>query len=242
MKKRIALLCALTTMTVGAFQSANGQIAAEWDFDTYTISSLMPDPLGGTIFDPAIDSATVLRSVGISAFDDPTNYLADGWGAALDPDKFFEFSFDIDPLSDDFNAKLFSVSMTRGANPTGGPIEFDVLASVDGGAFLPLGMVSMPIPIQSATESFDLSGLGLVSDNLTIRLFGYDSENTGDYGGFWNGLTGSKGPFSAGAILKGNVIPEPSTYALIFGGFALGIVIFRRRLGKKEISEVEAVA
>ncbi len=39
---------------------------------------------------------------------------------------------------------------------------------------------------------------------------------------------------SSGAIsglqFESNVIPEPSTYALIFGGFALGIVLLKRRL------------
>lgn len=34
-----------------------------------------------------------------------------------------------------------------------------------------------------------------------------------------------------------NVIPEPSTYALIFGGLALGLVFFRRRLTVKSEAE-----
>ncbi len=33
--------------------------------------------------------------------------------------------------------------------------------------------------------------------------------------------------------LEVNVIPEPSTYALIFGGFALGVVLLKRRMGSR---------
>ncbi|MCB1122097.1 MAG: PEP-CTERM sorting domain-containing protein [Verrucomicrobiae bacterium] len=45
-----------------------------------------------------------------------------------------------------------------------------------------------------------------------------------------------------GTALNSNaeVIPEPSTYALIFGGLVLGVVIFRRKLGKREALETAA--
>lgn len=58
---------------------------------------------------------------------------------------------------------------------------------------------------------------------------------------FWNeGGASSKiyfDEFSGGIIMDihRNVIPEPKEYALVFGLFALGFFVFRRRFQKKEL-------
>lgn len=50
----------------------------------------------------------------------------------------------------------------------------------------------------------------------------------------------SSGAISGIQFIDPTVIPEPSTYALIFGGLALGVVFIKRRLSKDESSEDEA--
>lgn len=68
--------------------------------------------------------------------------------------------------------------------------------------------------------------------------------NTSDY----QNITKVAVNFSGSGAISGlkftapYVIPEPSTYALIFGGLALGVVLIKRRLSSKEKSSEEGTA
>ena len=85
--------------------------------------------------------------------------------------------------------------------------------------------ITSPNLVYSANDSSLWIGSGIL--NKPIGDF-----NTG---GFWNGsLNGIANPYFGnlgGSIqvrVSSSVIPEPEEYALVFGLFALGFVIFRR--------------
>lgn len=81
-------------------------------------------------------------------------------------------------------------------------------------------------PASWATVSRGTTVTGLsIGDGASYYLQWYSDDVAG---------SGSRDQFGIDDVMVGaNVIPEPSTYALIFGGLALGIVFIRRRLGLK---------
>lgn len=72
------------------------------------------------------------------------------------------------------------------------------------------------------TVTFDLSSLTNVTGTVEVRIYGWDSGSN-------NGDIKFKSNSDTDIVLGGEVIPEPSTYALIFGGIALAVVMLKRR-------------
>jgi hypothetical protein len=85
--------------------------------------------------------------------------------------------------------------------------------------FDPIGSTT-PIASQSTTISSTLFGI----DQLSYLVFNHN--NTGGTGGYTSATTPRFDEFNLVAI------PEPSTYAAIFGLGALGLVVLRRRMKK----------
>ncbi len=100
--------------------------------------------------------------------------------------------------------------------------------------FKNIGLLDMDDSSSTTISFFDASS-SLIS-SVNVSQFGDNSyqESAFNVGGVKQVQIGLA---SSGAItgleFESNVIPEPSTYALIFGGLALGVVIIRRRLGAK---------
>lgn len=71
----------------------------------------------------------------------------------------------------------------------------------------------------------------MVTGSAAVRIRGWDAGSS-------HGDIKFKGTPGPDIVLDGQVIPEPSTYALIFGGVALGgVLVWKRRLRAKLVSE-----
>ncbi|MDA0349775.1 MAG: PEP-CTERM sorting domain-containing protein [Verrucomicrobia bacterium] len=85
----------------------------------------------------------------------------------------------------------------------------------------------------ASTETADGSPAWISADRNTT-ITGISIANGAEYFLRWNGdeISGSGSMDQFGlnnVVINASGIPEPSTYALIFGGLALGIVILKRR-------------
>lgn len=120
------------------------------------------------------------------------------------------------------------------------PKKFELHASTDAFASSDVNLTSGGVHdltgINNTVTTFSdsASGLGTISAGTTVtfRVYGYSAVSTGAAGGFANGTAGVTG--GADLVINGtvNAVPEPSTYAGIFGLLALGFVCVNRRLSK----------
>lgn len=107
-----------------------------------------------------------------------------------------------------------------------GPKSLTARSSIDGFSN-DIGGVQNLTASTSALRSITFSGLTNITTAVTIRLYGWGATGTGGTGGF-----DSNGAVAPNVLLYGSVtaIPEPSTYAALFGALALaGVVVHRRR-------------
>jgi len=89
---------------------------------------------------------------------------------------------------------------------------------------------------QQVPQSFSLTPLGSVAPLTTVsfRLYGFNDNGLGGGGSSGLGNTGSLPGTGGNLVINGNVsvVPEPSSYAAVFGALAFGFVFFTRRLRK----------
>jgi len=117
----------------------------------------------------------------------------------------------------------------RDTGSSNGPDKFAVFTSVDGfTAGKEVDTFNIAGNPSIGTVSFDLSSLSNITGTIEVRIYGWESgANKGDIK--------FKSTSDSDIVLSGEVIPEPSTYALIFGSIALaGVLIVKSRTRIKE--------
>ena len=221
MKKLLIL-----SLLLGSISGLNAQLLV-FDFNGYgggaTASGTLASNLSG---------GTISLGGGVSAFGDSNIFAADGFketslgGAgnnAITRNDFFSFSLSPDTgFALDIDSINYFITRDNAA-PNTGPTDFAVFTSVTG---FTSGdeLDTFSVPGASLSGTVDLSGVTAL-DNITgpveIRFYGWNGDNSA-FAGFGD-TTGND------LVLNGNVIPEPSTYALIFGGLALGVVFLKRK-------------
>jgi len=234
MKIKTLLLTSAATLLLAA-GSASANLIAVWDFNdettgtfggattfsaddgTQSASASLFLPAAGGSSDARIDSnGTTLNAVGSTVAG---NNLQTRRGSRWD-NQSFDLSFNMTGLQDvelSFDAyRLFS-DPTRAA-----PSGFNVFYSTDGTNFTNA----------NTTLTFDTTGYstltfsaGSVLDNeatafIRLTFLADATGNTGD---------GGAGVRFDNIQLNTAVIPEPTTYAALFGIAALGLVLYRRR-------------
>ncbi len=126
----------------------------------------------------------------------------------------------------DISAKLTVDSTLNGGTIV---LEDGALLEVSDGVTL---TISDTVEFVVADGVSDVSEVLSLGDNSTIVMAGYsDEEASGAFANLFKSEDGSSVEFTApeSFVIKGGIIPEPSTYAAIFGAIALGFVAYRRR-------------
>jgi len=171
-------------------------------------------------------------------------YLWRVWGGAvLDSTKFMTWS--VTPTAGnqiDFTGANATFALTFDwDSPVGlhGAETWELHASTDGFASsnIPLGSpMTLSTALQQVQESVPLGVLAAQTGTVTFRLYGYNDTkqdpNSDSAGLAFRGapLTGT----GANLVINGAVsaVPEPSSYAAVFGALAFGFVFLTRRLRK----------
>jgi hypothetical protein len=225
--KKIALI--LSFLILGNYSWS--QVILSWGFSSIPSGSgNQPVPSVADIFGSNISTSSpsgeLTRGAGIAASSRAGGFSAAGFSSsttdfagALAADDFFTFS--VAPDSG-FSINLSSLDINFDTSATG-PQNWGLFSSVDG--------------FTSAIDTFtaDVDG---ASHNLSIGDASYDTLTSSvEFRLVGHGASSGSGTAAfvgsgADIVLNGitSAIPEPSTYALIFGGFALGVVMLKRRI------------
>ena len=240
---QILQLGSLGLIAVGLVGAASLQ--AQSTIATYNIAA----NTGGNDVTPTFASgvtATTLTTTASAGTGFAGTYAKTLWGAgtSLDPTKYMTWSVTPTPGNQiDFAGANATFSLTYNGDSPGGPHGADTWAlhaSTDNFATsdiplannLPLGATFLAqIP-----ESVPLGALATQIGTVTFRLYGYndtkqvllqDSAGLANAGAPFTG-TGSN------LLISGTVsaVPEPSSYAAVFGALAFGFAFITRRLRK----------
>jgi hypothetical protein len=168
------------------------------------------------------------------------------WGAAtsLDPTKYMTWS--VTPTAGnqiDFAGANATFSLTFNGDSPGGPHgadTWDLHASLNNftGSDITLatGMSLGTTFLAQVPESVPLGALATQIGTVTFRLYGYnDTKQVA--GQDSAGLANAGAPFTGtggNLLISGTVsaVPEPSSYAAVFGALAFGFAFITRRLRK----------
>jgi hypothetical protein len=239
-KTHISLLSLMLLLGVSAYATA----PASQNFDAILPqeSTRGQNPsltLDGVIYSTDADDDVVV----VDTIDAITGYLPTlGTGNAIgsvwygNNGTYFQFASELS--ANDF--RLVSLRAEVWGNPTGMAELYEVTAYNEGGI------------VGSATVDFGASGIYGVGDfsitylrqtTLEEELSAYGGANAGllTFGAGWDNIDQVRFTVADGFLLgitmdeivfaepSGSPIPEPSTYAAIFGVSALGLAIWRRR-------------
>ena len=189
-------------------------------------------------------TAANLTTTGVSVGNNLLgSFLWTVWGGStsLNPAKYMQWS--VAPTAGnqiDFTGANATFSLVFGADPGGTPHGADTWqlhASTDGfvSSDIALGSaMSLAPDQQQIPESVSLGVLATQTGTVTFRLYGYnDTSIVANSGGLANNngaLSGTGGDL----LINGTVsaVPEPSSYAAVFGAVAFGFVLITRRLRK----------
>jgi len=126
----------------------------------------------------------------------------------------------------DISAKLTVDSTLNGGTIV---LEDGALLEISEGVTLTL---SDTVEFVVADGVSDVSEVLSLGENSTIVMAGYtDAEASNAFANLFKSEDGSSLEFTTpeSFVIKGSEVPEPSTYAIIFGAIALGFVAYRRR-------------
>jgi len=204
--------------------------------------------LSATTTDPGVNvssltSAGSLTTSG-SQITVPGTFTFGTWGAGASPDTTKYIDFSITPTAGN-QVAYSTISFAVGArmNVAHGADLWDLQYSLDG--FGTAGtQLGSTITVSLAGSGFrgnttlvnnlDISAIGTQTGTVTFRLFGYDDTSAGSHVA---GLVGTGNANLGGGqelTVNGTVsaVPEPSSYAAVFGALAFGFVFITRRLRK----------
>lgn len=197
--KKITLLLSALFLAVASY----GQVVV-YDFNSGLSASSTASNVGATDFTVS-DGTFTSTTFGHSGNGDSV-YDGGSW-SAVTPTKYY--SFTITPTSG-YEVSLSGISFDARQTPSG---ALDYTVEV-GGTSVATGTFTRDSDWYSISKSITLSSLSSATE---VRIYGYN---------------GGGGNFAIDNVtLSGTVsaVPEPSTYALIFGAATLGFVVFRRR-------------
>lgn len=225
MKQFLSIAIALSLCAATAVSQVT---LLSWEFSGN--SGVTPDPEIADVYGSNIStsdpSGFLRRGSGIVGASNSNGFSSNNWSTsgvtnlseALTAGDYYTFSvapetgFVIDLSSLDINFQ------TTGS----GPDEWGLFSSVDG---FSSAIDTFTLDGASAAISLDVSGSSFdtLTSSTEFRIAGF-------------GATGSTGAArfngsGADIVLSGftSAIPEPSTYALIFGALALALVVWKRR-------------
>lgn len=174
--------------------------------DLVNLDNYDTPPLNLTVYGGTVSSQASLSDfVDSLSFDDPQSLLAELNNLGSDP------IFTSDGLS--------LIQPTTGSGPIGG--SFDWSTRVDD---LTVGHFPVLIVATNSLGNLTLAdSFGMVSTNLDVPSIGTDTVGFSGTNGIWNQFY-----IGSGSSLTLAPIPEPETYAMIFGLGVLALVVYRR--------------
>jgi hypothetical protein len=215
----------LTALGIGFFlcvSAARAQVVWNFTAGTGAPSSLSSDITGGTITASNLSSGSLAfnstsASSGYSGATGGNNASVTAKTGALATATSTYFEFTLTPASGN---SISATALSLGSRSTGsGPTTLSLYSSVDNYTSL-LGSVS--VSANSSWASVTLSAFsvsGATNTAITFRLFGSGGSGT----------VGSGNWRIDDMSLSASAIPEPSTYAVFFGAFALAGAVWKRR-------------
>ena len=213
-------------------QILNAQTLLEWEFSD---ASAVADQYASNV-STSTPSGFMSLGGGVSSTTESGLFAAEGFNTgslpgALTENDYFSFSVSADP-GYSLNLSSIDLYMTRedGSPPNAGPMTFSVFSSIGGftnGAEIDTFTISgTTYDGFGSPGNIDLSGGSFQDINsVEFRFYGYDGQPQGFVG--FGARSGND------LVLNGEVIPEPSTYALIIGSACLGFVIWNRKHKKR---------
>jgi hypothetical protein len=197
---------------------------------------------------PTTASGVTAGNLGVSGVSPGSNlggsYIWRVWGASTSRDltRFMEWS--VGPTAGnqiDFTGANATFSLVFGSSGgTHGADTWELHASTDGFVSVdtPLGSpMGLTTSLQQVPESVPLGVLATQIGTVTFRLYGYNDTTqspSADSAGLMNRAPGTLGITGTGGnlLISGTVsaVPEPSSYAAVFGALAFGFVFITRRL------------
>jgi len=211
-----SLLLSLAVIVLTALPGASTQLAF-WDF-----SGAATDPLTITSTDPNLFASSLSRN-GVTPvttgglFFNGTDWPVAAFGAAyyemtLTPGVGYEIDY-----------TTATIDWVVGSNPT---FTTELVTSLDGYATPLASHVDSP-GVSSYSDS--LASLGIQTDSVTFRIYGYVDSNGGSSGLYAGNLTFNASDPSAVSLIPA-AVPEPSTLSLLGASlFALLAVARKRR-------------
>ena len=221
------LLETILIVSLAAALPASSQVIVSWEF--LGNSGVTADPEMADVFDTNISmtdpSGDLSRGSGIVGASRNDGFSSSGFSTsttdfagAIAAGDFYTFT--VTPSSG-FSMDLSSLDINFDTSGTG-PHDWGLFSSVDS---FSSSIDTFTASDSGASHSLDLSGssFNTLTASVEFRLVGHGASSG----------TGSAAFLGSGSdiVLNGmtSAIPEPSTYALIFGALALGVVVWKRR-------------
>lgn len=224
------LLASLAVATLGAV-SSQAAVLIGWNFDGGNNTASVASSFNNSSI---VLSSTISRAAGLdiaggtngsSAWGGFKNHTGADAAAALSANDFFEFT--VAPVvSGTFQMTSLDLSVAAREGETENRTHtFTLFSNLDGYS-TPIGSATTA-PGTTAYQALTINtgSLAVSSSAVTYRLAATMSGTPGDFKVFWLGSTAT----GVNDIQINGVIPEPSTYAMIAGALALGLVAYRRR-------------
>lgn len=214
----LSLVAALGMQTLSFAQA----VLFSWDFDGFSGSGSAASATYATINDPRLTLSDFSRT-GLAVDNQTDMFAASGWDIVENTSKYFSFSVTVDPAKTT-NFGSFDVYMTRKKRGKDkGPESYNVYAVIDSVSTLVSTYQYTNNGAAMLSQNVDLSSASVlqgISGNVEFRITGFEDDA-------WSGFGAN--PSGVDLAFNGEVIPEPSTYALIFGAIALGLAVWKRR-------------
>lgn len=234
--KTARLLAVFAAISVAS--SSFGQITlSAWDF---TGESNQATSVADTLA-PHLDTTgtfnTLTRGSAAGASSGANSFRTTGFkneGISISNADYFQF---VVSASDGYELSLNSISAnfagtsTFGASPG---VSMQFAYSTDGSTFSLIGSPFTVIGASGSSGSISLSAISVLQNvasntSITMRFFASGQTITGGWG-FFSSASGVNGLTLSGTTAAVSAVPEPSTYAAIFGAVALvGAALHRRR-------------
>jgi hypothetical protein len=225
--RKILLPCLALFCASGLIES-RAQILLQWN----TFGNAGTETTEASTFNNTnLSSSSLTLGAGVTAASNGNRFGGSGWFNAgnTNPSTLAEaiagndyIQFIVTPNSGaSFTPSSFVFTWDRTA--TTGPSSVTLRSSADSFTSDLGSVTGMASGAITTSRTITISGLTNLSSATTFRLYGYAGTATTGTGGFDIGTN------TVNVQLNGTAIPEPSTYAALFGSLALAGAAWRRR-------------